>query len=437
MSDINMAVKVQLDSTGGFSRVRGVNESNHERVVNLIIAPKDDHFTLRAQGKMLDPIEDWQDEIPLTKDALWGVVQSCRQAWYNSTVNFTQDGRLVLQNDWQLGTAVRTEILKAVAPAGHQLFRQIFFPLGPGSRGKYKQLNRIGEELAKLTEDQSAWIRVTSDCFFVPWNLIYTKPLGSDVSPEGFWGYRHLVEQAPAAGNISNQLEGATPVQVGLQLDENIDQQLAVKCNVIIDELLSLYKPDSIKPVRRNRTELLAQALQEGPVLDHILYFCCHAVVEGSGSPLRIEEPCLKLTDGRPITPGLLQAWMENNTFARCPVVFINACEGAQINSVFYQGFASLFLGKGASTVVGPQTEIPAIFAAQFACRFLEEFFKAEDEGSSIISADNSRKHPRTVGAILFDLRREFLDHHNNPLGFLYSVYRGADVFLPSAVPRA
>jgi hypothetical protein len=440
MPDIDMTVKVQADSTGGFARVRGVSASNRERVINLIITPKEDHFTIRAQGRMLDPMEDWQDEIPLTREALWGAVQDCRKAWYESAVNFSRGGVLLLQNEWQLGSDVQAEILKAVASAGRQLFQKIFFPVKPASQDKYKQLNRIGKELEALTQAQSAWIRVTSDCFFAPWNLVYAKSLrydGSDVSEEGFWGYRHLVEHTPSAGNLSNQLEGASPLQLGLQLDENIDQQLSVKCNVVIDELLRTYQANSIRSVRRNRTDVLAQALQAGPLLDHILYFCCHAVVEGSGTPMSFDEPCLKLTDGVAITPGLLQTWMENNTLSRCPIVFINACEGAQINSIFYQGFASLFLGKGASTVVGPQTEIPAVFAAQFARRFLEEFFKAGEEQTIGTAGDGQQKSPRTVGAILFDLRREFLDKYHNPLGLLYSVYRGADVFLPSPVPRA
>jgi hypothetical protein len=106
----------------------------------------------------------------------------------------------------------------------------------------------------------------------------------------------------------------------------------------------------------------------------------------------------------------------------------LNACQGAQLNSVFYQGFANTFLSRDASAVIGPQTEIPAVFAGEFARRFLDAFFAGgRDRDGNLV---------RQVGSILWDLRREFLDRYNNPLGLLYSLYRGADVFLPTALPK-
>ena len=41
----------------------------------------------------------------------------------------------------------------------------------------------------------------------------------------------------------------------------------------------------------------------------------------------------------------------------------------------------------------------------------------------------------KSVGQTIWQLRREILDEYRNPLGLLYSVYRGADVQLPRPLP--
>jgi hypothetical protein len=78
--------------------------------------------------------------------------------------------------------------------------------------------------------------------------------------------------------------------------------------------------------------------------------------------------------------------------------------------------------------VLGTVTEIPAVFAGRFPQCFFDEFFQG--------GIDQSGKALRSVGHVMFELRRRFLDVHNNPLGLLYTVYYGADAYLEKAMPK-
>jgi hypothetical protein len=90
------------------------------------------------------------------------------------------------------------------------------------------------------------------------------------------------------------------------------------------------------------------------------------------------------------------------------------------VNSTFYESFGRVFLSRQASAVIGPQTEVPALFAGEFARCFFEEFFQG--------GSDNS------LALVLHRLRRKMWDQYCNPLGLVYSLYRGADIFLPRPI---
>jgi hypothetical protein len=427
--------KVANDRSKDFSVVRGSRETDHPRDINLIIDLVGTAFEIRVQTplKSFDTKKNWHDTLSLTRDLLWGEAQKIRQAWHDAAVDFRKGGAYPLQEKWDFSSdlSLRPELLPKLARAGALLFRAIFFPRDPGDPRKYQRLHEIGEILKKESRQKSLWIRVTSGQFYAPWNLIYSEDLdddGSNATPQGFWGYQHVIEQAPGDAALEKDLDFDEPLQIGLQLDENIDTKLNVACNDPILNLLSSYEDGAINTVPRNRSEDFKKALRATQLLDHILYFCCHAVAEGDSTALRIGESHFSLTDDVDITPADMDLCLKENVFKRGPIVFFNACQGAQLNSVFYQGFASTFLSRDASAVIGPQTEMPAVFAGEFARRFLEAFFSGGYDGKGNLV--------RQVGSILWSLRREFLDQYNNPLGFLYSLYRGADVFLPKPLAK-
>jgi hypothetical protein len=376
----------------------------------LIIQPSGDHFRIQGIGNLLDMFEDWEDEIPLTKAQLWSEVAAIRQTWQEAAVAMKYKGSQPLMKRWDLSQDPEFigRILGSLAVAGSRLFEMIFFPSTVTGK-KYERLNALGEILRSMPPQ---WFRITSAQFFAPWNLIYSDLPGLDgakAKKEGFWGYQHLVEHAPRAHNETRAFDAAVPFQLAAHFDTAIDTALNVRCNQAMYDLLSRY---DISPTYRNYKSDLYTAMESGETKEHVLYFCCHAQV---GQDSRFE-----LTDRKPITPAEIKQWMRQRSFDRNPIVFLNMCEGSQVNAMFYQGFVEVFLDKGASAIVGPQTEVPAVFAGQFASRFFEEFFGGGK---------------RTVGEILLDLRREFFDRYHNPLGLLYSLYRGADLYLSDSLP--
>src|SRR5713226_2557024 len=90
-----------IDQTNGFTAIQGVHETNQWRRVHLIIDRKGDHFRLKVQSDLFDSFEDvWEDDIPLTPQQLWGVVQQCRKEWHDAAVYFKRNDALLLQQRW-------------------------------------------------------------------------------------------------------------------------------------------------------------------------------------------------------------------------------------------------------------------------------------------------------------------------------------------------
>jgi hypothetical protein len=91
---------------------------------------------------------------------------------------------------------------------------------------------------------------------------------------------------------------------------------------------------------------------------------------------------------------------------------------------MFYQTMATEFLRRNAASVIGTQITIPAVFAHQYALRFFKKFLKGSKE-----NAEKIDKQVR-VGPLMHNLTKEFIDKYRNPLGLVYSLYKGADCFV-------
>jgi hypothetical protein len=100
------------------------------------------------------------------------------------------------------------------------------------------------------------------------------------------------------------------------------------------------------------------------------------------------------------------------------PLVFINACESAEMSPLFYDGFVPYFMAKGARGVIGTECEIPALFAAEFAPRFFDRFLAGDE----------------SLGEVMHALRREFYEQHNNIMGLLYAAYCDADTLVTPGI---
>ncbi|TDQ00579.1 hypothetical protein [Labedaea rhizosphaerae] len=426
--------EVRFDATAGFRFTETLRASNRPRDLNLIIEP--DGSTHRLKVQTLDPElraafgDKIECVLPLTVEQLWGHVQECRDTWHTTVIDHqSTSGELVFQRYWDMVKAPQhlTAVLRPIAEAGSKLFLAIFQPdIDDGSQDVSVR-KHIFTVLREHTVDRPLWIRCTSSRFFAPWNLIYCRKVTDDpIDPTGFWGYQHVVEHIPRDGSVlahDLQQPGDEPLRLGINIDPGLDQwlePLGVECLRPVLEQFESYH--GVNPQRREYKAELAEAFKAG-IDDHVLYFCCHAEQEGDQAVIVGKPGRLRLGDTNDdgwILPSDITLWTDGTDMARKPVVFLNACAGGQFNSVFYQGFGDRFLAKGACSVIGPQTDLPAVFGGAFARQFFARFFAG--------SQDNK------VGTVLAELRRTFFDQYKNPLGMLYSLYRGADMFLDRAV---
>ena len=160
---------------------------------------------------------------------------------------------------------------------------------------------------------------------------------------------------------------------------------------------------------RTQRQEFLT-ALSDDATADQILYFYGHAESAALGATGGADSSSLVVSDGR-VTLGELNTSAPTDIKLRGnPLVFINACESAELSPLFYDGFVPYFMGKGARGVIGTECRTPGLFAAEWAKRFFERFLAGEPLGTAFLA-----------------LRREFLEQHGNPLGLLYAVHCDGD----------
>jgi hypothetical protein len=158
----------------------------------------------------------------------------------------------------------------------------------------------------------------------------------------------------------------------------------------------------------------VVRALADASTDDQILYFYCHAESSGLADP---GAAALVMSDARITLADLNLDAPATTMLPGKPLVFINACESAEMSPAFYDGFVPYFMAKGARGVIGTQCKTPALFAAEWARRFFERFLGGAALGETFLA-----------------LRREFLEAHGNPLGLLYAVHCDGDTRIEPAL---
>ena len=268
-------------------------------------------------------------------------------------------------------------------------------------------------EIKKILEKPSRVQIIADRKFFFPWPLIYQIDLAEKLDSEGFWGFKHMVEQIPTINKRWNYGAVIRGVNLGFNVNENIDSLFMVNCVEEQKRFFDNINSNDFTTKTRSTEAEVFEAFSEGELHETILYFYCHAKNEISSgdSYIQLTTPENQLTLAR------LQALALNRNFVEEPLIFMNACESAEMSPLFYDGFVPYFMAKGSRGVIGTLSSIPAIFAAKFALRFFERFLKMEK-----------------VGDIMIELRKEFLKKYNNLLGLYYISYCRFNLGLNSAI---
>jgi hypothetical protein len=160
----------------------------------------------------------------------------------------------------------------------------------------------------------------------------------------------------------------------------------------------------------------IIEALRSEFTDDQIFYCFCHAKsasLNDLGGP---DAACL-VFDHTEVTLGDLKLSAGDVKLRGNPLVFVNACESAEMSPLFYDGFVPFFMAKGARGLIGTECKTPAVFAAAWAKRFFEQFLNGAPLGETFLA-----------------LRKQFVEESNNPLGLLYAVHCDTDTQINPAV---
>jgi CHAT domain len=398
----------------------------------LVIHQFGDRFQITAVGEIFSAMP-LQAMIKLDRFELFNWVQDLRSSWRKFVVDHVvplpdpsdgswMNGRAYEEgwNNSQMSSQEFRAIGARLAVAGRDLFRFLFL-----SDRKDLQRTRIGEVLSEATRERELSLRMTSDAFFVPWPMIYThvakgrlKNDGSNFDWRGFWGYRHVVEHEIEyqESDVAIVPGLGRKIPISFNVDSRIDDTLKVTC---ARDQYEFFKGLACLDCTRRLTKYeLEQAIRSGNFSDLIIYFFCHG--KGSGEPDQpnLDNAGVALTDGEPVRAIDLEKWLFRRPLSTEPVVFINACQGGQLSTIFYATLATRFLEKKVKALIGSQIDIPVHFADEYARRFFKAFLQPPGLGEV------------RIGTTVRHLAREFIDLYKNPLGLVYSLYRGGDCFV-------
>jgi hypothetical protein len=354
--------------------------------------------------------------LPITEVELADIVTTARDALL-SVVNLRDEDsrKIVFQDGIEVDVASEKRALGILARAGATLFQRLFF--GPSAGADVRGVGTLLRNLA-TRQGETYTFQFNVDRFPVPWGMLYLGKAGDDDPLDWnlFLGMRHVIEQIPfQAGSlvVDTEIPSGPALAVSANFNTSIDkqyeldvvarqrafwQQLVQRANGRVNLVEGLTRKDILRSFKR-------------PASDQISYFYCHAESAEPGAPGGISASCFVFASDERLT---LEEMNRNapttDAFPGNPLVFINACESAELRPEFYDGFIPYFMAKGARGVIGTECETPAIFATEWALSFFPRFL----DGAPL-------------GAVFLGLRREFCEKHRNPLGLLYNVYCNAD----------
>ena len=360
--------------------------------------------------------------LPITATELALAVDVVRQAMM-SVISAPQAGELVFQTGVDIPGPARDSALRTLARAGARLFQQLFFHPGAGADAR-----TIGEWLRDQATDPECRLKVqvVADQAPLPWALLYLGDAseGADLDWNYFLGMRHIVEQLPLQQSLNtrgNRIPSEPSLAVSVNVNTSIDSSMGItlvaghqqhwRDTAVARHGLALVS-------RSTKTEVV-RALASGNTTDQVVYFYCHAT---AGSPTG-GPGAAQIIMGRNDKASLDDLNLDAPTtiqLAGNPLVFINACESADLSPLFYNGFVPYFMAKGARGVIGTECKTPVLFAIEWANAFFDRFL----DGT-------------TVGETVLELRQQFLREHGNPLGLIYAVHCDADTRVAPALAPA
>jgi hypothetical protein len=413
------AEPVSVTSTG---RPTSAAAALHKRDLMLVIEPLNGVYSCTV---VADGVHPGRVTLEIKDDELADAVDTARQALMSVVNSPGDDGTLVFQTGLDIPEAQRQSALGTLARAGARLFQKIFLP-----NAASRDLKALAQLVRTLAGEPGVRLQlqvVTRD-FPAPWGMLYLGDAreGAELSWDHFVGMRHVVEQLPLVSSFTplppDIVSDKPDLAVSLALNRAIDADMGL--DVVARQ--SRFWADAVvnrSPLRvttyAQRSDVV-RALARDDNDQALIYFYCHATASTLGAKGGLDASSLGLTDAIVSLGDLNLDAPRDVQLKGSPLVFINACESAELSPLFYEGFVPYFMAKGARGVIGTECKMPALFAEAWAARFFDAFFSGTPLGETFLQ-----------------LRQDFLSEHGNPLGLLYGVYCDADTRIAPALAAA
>ncbi|MFE9888236.1 CHAT domain-containing protein [Streptomyces scopuliridis] len=264
-----------------------------------------------------------------------------------------------------------------------------------------------------LRSERSLRVSFDSD-IYLPWPMLAIDPDTYDDPWHAFLGHRHQVEQTGHSYvTPQRQWKRRVPQPVtSLNTDSTLESVGRAP------EVLKLLQERSSLTVCTESGTFL-DALSGAVLDDDVMYFWCHGHFVANGSPH--PHLAVRLSDNRDIDAELVRRHRrryQTGTGRFAPFILLNACHTGQVaEAPELEHLGKAFVSLGAEGVLGPQIEIPQVFATEYAYAFLELYL----EGG------------HTAGEIAQTLVHRFAEEFHNPLALAYSLHCGIDSSLEMA----
>jgi hypothetical protein len=324
---------------------------------------------------------------------------------------------------WDIPPEVHQQTLEQLSSIGRRLFENLFF-----NDGLESSAAAMGRRIQQISQDTPLNIEVVGQNFIYPWALVYDAPDDQPLAASGFWGFKHIIQHLPEAGTpavtaFRPLIDGVNGLKMAFVFNQGIDAQM--KRPLIADQRSFFQELPGLNVAELSSEDDFVKLLDNAQNESQIIYIYCHAESNLPGDRDKFNQAQLVsgsrliITQG---TPGISVAELEKRTrrmvqIGGSPLIYLNACQGAELSPFLYQGIVPFLVRKGARGVMGTEVDTPALFAAEFAKRFFKRFVAGGI----------------TMGELLLELRTEFLEQHNNVIPLLYSLYSSGDVSVARA----
>ncbi|HMO55770.1 MAG TPA: CHAT domain-containing protein [Roseiflexaceae bacterium] len=372
-----------------------VHVQRERRLVQLSIQRAGSGFdaTLRADG------EELRARLAISRAELRTLLERGHQTLRDVIFMRDENQYLYQRPDLRISEAAHRTALGRLAEFGYGLYQALFY--GPGAD---EQTRLLGDRLRRLSQENLLTIEIESDRFRFLWALLYDRDLLDlrAVEPDAFWGFRHVIGQriSRAPSEAAIVVDGELPLR--LCLDRGLEQIVAdsAEADRIQRHTTAIGTLPGVQLQYCESPAELYAWLADPADPQLIDYFVCRMTMEqiGFGTAAATLEELEVLTPTH--RPPLVQA----------PLMLLNSAGSAVWDPDLMRGVVLHMLARGARCVIGTEEDTSLFFALAFGEEFVRRF-AAGGVGA---------------GELLLDLRREFLERHNNVLGLFYTLYGNA-----------